>query len=420
MILKKIISLFALTAIIVVSFFGLIGCDRGVSVVPDTPDIPAPSESDTSPPRGTSHIRIGLITASTGRYAETYGVPMQHGFELAREEINAAGLLDAELTFLAVDDQSTVEGAQAAVQHLVDQDVPVMVGIAISTQLKDAFPIAQANGVVAFSPVSAAAGLSGIGDFIFRAALATDLLIPVSVVVTQRELGYRTAATIYDEADVFSTSSNVEISTVLTENGVDIRTVQTFLTGDTDFSEQVAAIVASAPDAVFISGFEQETAQIIREVQQRSGTDTPYFIAPNLSRDELQLAGDAADGVITFASWSRLSDTPGNRAFIERYRARYGRDPEVWAAQSYATLHILAAALADAGTTDSAAIRDALAQIADLPTILGDFSFDPNGEAFYAPVVLIVRDGELQTFEQSKVVSVLRDVTRERFPDRQR
>ena len=32
-------------------------------------------------------------------------------------------------------------------------------------------------------------------------------------------------------------------------------------------------------------------------------------------------------------------------------------------------------------------------------TILGDFSFDPNGEAVYDSVVLIVEDGELQVFE---------------------
>jgi ABC-type branched-subunit amino acid transport system substrate-binding protein len=48
---------------------------------------------------------------------------------------------------------------------------------------------------------------------------------------------------------------------------------------------------------------------------------------------------------------------------------------------------------------DSTAIRDALAQTMDFPTILGNFSFDPNGEAMYDPIVLIVKDGALQAFE---------------------
>lgn len=53
----------------------------------------------------------------------------------------------------------------------------------------------------------------------------------------------------------------------------------------------------------------------------------------------------------------------------------------------------------NAQSADSAAIRDALAQTMDFPTILGNFSFDSNGEAVYAPIVLMVKDGELQLFE---------------------
>ena len=94
-----------------------------------------------------------------------------------------------------------------------------------------------------------------------------------------------------------------------------------------------------------------------------------------------------------------LSNIPGNQEFIQKYRAKYGIEPEPWAAQSYATLHILAAAMAKAGSADSAAIRDALAQTMDFPTILGNFSFDRNGEADYDPIVLMVKDGELQLFE---------------------
>ena len=48
---------------------------------------------------------------------------------------------------------------------------------------------------------------------------------------------------------------------------------------------------------------------------------------------------------------------------------------------------------------DSMAIRDALAMTMDFPTILGDFSFDPNGEAVYDPIILIVENGALQLFE---------------------
>ena len=80
---------------------------------------------------------------------------------------------------------------------------------------------------------------------------------------------------------------------------------------------------------------------------------------------------------------------------------KFGIEPEPWAAQSYATLHVLANAIKAAQSTHPAAIRDALAQT-DVPTILGRsgaFSFDPDGDAMYDQIMMVVKDGELQFFE---------------------
>ena len=93
------------------------------------------------------------------------------------------------------------------------------------------------------------------------------------------------------------------------------------------------------------------------------------------------------------------TSTPRNQAFNRNYRAKYGREPNAWAAQSYATLYILAEAIANAQSTDSKAIRDALANIRDLNTVLGEFSFDAVGDAVYDPTIIIVEDGELNRFE---------------------
>jgi branched-chain amino acid transport system substrate-binding protein len=84
---------------------------------------------------------------------------------------------------------------------------------------------------------------------------------------------------------------------------------------------------------------------------------------------------------------------------VENYNTKFGVEPNNYAARSYATLHILAEAIANAESTDAAAIRDALANIRDFDTILGQFSFDTNGDAVYAPKVLIVKDGKLIPFE---------------------
>ncbi len=345
-------------------------------------------------------ISIGVVVALTGRHAEPYGFPMLRGFELAQEEINNLG--GVNLSFITVDDQSTPDGAKAAVQDLVDQGVPAIVGLAISTHLKEAAPIAQANKVIAFSSVSSAAGLSGIGDFIFRTSLATNISIPSGLMVLQEKLGYEKVALIYDEIDVYSTNSNEVLRAALQVNEIEILTEETFQTGDTDFSAQLTNIMDMAPDALFISALSQEIAGIIAETSDVGFPDSIHVIAPDLNTHEVQKAGDAAEGAIAFIGWSNISDAPGNRAFVRNYRAKYGIEPKPWSAQSYATLHVLANAIKMAQSTDSTAIRDALAQTTDYPTILGrlgDFSFDPNGDALYDQILMVVKDGKLQFFE---------------------
>ena len=383
----KRVLIFVLALISVALNIGLFSCNRIASVA---------SDAEVPQTIGEEEIPIGVVVALTGKYAEPYGFPMQRGFELAREEINRRG--GVNLRFITVDDQSTVEGAKAAVQHLVNQGVPAIVGLAVSTHLKEAAPIAQKNRVIAFSSVSSAAGLSGMGNFIFRTSLATNISIPSGVMATQQKIGYQKVATIYDAIDVYARSSNEVLKTVLEANGVEILTQETFKTGDTDFSQQLTNIMAVEPDALFISALSQEIARIVAQTPEVGFPDTIHVIAPDLTMDEVQKAGDGAEGTIGFIGWSSISDAPGNQTFIENYRAKYGIEPEPWAAQSYVTLNVLANAIEIAQSADATAIRDALAQTKDLPTILGDFSFNADGDALYDQIVLIVEDGEFQVF----------------------
>ena len=117
------------------------------------------------------------------------------------------------------------------------------------------------------------------------------------------------------------------------------------------------------------------------------------------------MAGDAAEGTITFTGWDTTLDNPMNQAFVKNYRSTYGIEPDSRAALSYSTLHILYTAIVEALSTnveapDSSAIRDSLATI-HVDTVMGRFSFDPNGEAVYEPVGLVFKDGVFTRISQT-------------------
>ena len=382
-------TLFAFLFVLTVLIVGFSACERVSQIVQPT----TPQMTETS-----DEISIGVVLPLTGRLTDSFGKPIQQGFELALSEINAAYPSGAKLNLIIKDGQSTIDGAVEAFNKLIHQDgVSVILGPATSSQTEMAFPIAQENQVVAISPTSAATGLSAIGDFVFRVALTTDILIPRGIEVTHTKLGYQRAATLYDETDLFSTDGDASVQEVLAAKGVEVIITETFQGGDTDFSEQLTRIQTLNPDVIFVSCLSPEKPGLLMQGHEL-GISAP-FIVRTLTATEVQTAGAAAEGAMTFVGWGAAVDTPKNKAFVENYSTKFGMKPNNYAARSYATLHILAEAIANAHSSDSAAIRDTLASIKDFDTILGKFSFDANGDAVYDEKVLIVKDGKLVRFE---------------------
>ena len=391
------IKIFALICIFIIIglITSMIGCERISKVI----------EPPIQPEGLSGEITIGVVLPQTGHLGPGEFGPgalvMENAFNIALAEINESQLLgDANLKFIIEDDMSTAEGAVVAFNKLIHQDeVPVILGVWTSEIAESVFPIAQENGVVAFSPVVVASGLTEIGDFIFRASHSTDVLVPEGIRVTQQKLGYQRVATIADTVDLASRSSEAVHRQVFAENGIEVLAMETFETGETDFSTQLTRIKALDPDAIFISAQQIEVIKILTQGRELGiPTDIP-FISHVLSIDEIRSAGNAAEGAITFTSWVSTADTSGNQTFVQNYMAKYGMVPSVWAAQPYAAVYILAEALRNAQSTDSAAIAAALVEIKDFDTVLGKFSFNAIGDAVYDPVVLIVKNGKFEVFE---------------------
>ena len=348
-------------------------------------------------------VSVGVVLPRTGYLGPGEFGPgalvMEDAFNMALEEINSSRTGGTKLEFIVEDDRSTTDGAVSAFNKLIHQDrVPVILGVWTSHVARTVFPIAQENGVVAFSPVTLAAGLTDVGDFVFRAGQPTDVLIPAGISVTKEQLGYQRAAMISDSVDDFSRSSAEVIKQTLIDSGVRIVQSEWFKTNETDFTAQLSRIRDADPQVIFLSAQQIESIHTLKQARELGIPADVPFIGAILSADDIESAEGAAEGAITFAAWRSDADTPGNQAFVEKYRTRFGREPSIWAALSYAAVHILAEAIENAETPDSIGIRNALANISNLDTILGQFSFNEVGDGAYDPTVLIVKNGRLEVF----------------------
>ena len=382
------ICLLAVSAALI---FGLYGCDELVSILSEG-EAPLPDE-----------LLIGLVMPQSGAYVDGPDDPdiirYLNGFYLARDEINDAQLAPPQIRFILEDNQSTSEGAIAAYNKLIHEDgVVALLGPATSTLTEIAFPVAEENQIVAIAPTSASEGLSALGDFVFRVNLTVEKLIPHGVRVTQDKLGYQRVALIVDTLDAFSRSANQVYTETLAEIGVELLTTETFSTLDEDLRPQLTRIRDLEPGAVLVAANSFDQPAILMQGREVGIPDDVPFIVPLMGVGEVQHAGGAADGAITFTTWTNTADTPGNQAFVRDFTAKYDLEPSLFSALAYTSVQLLVNAISQAGSTDSDAIRAALAATSDFDTVLGGFSFDAVGDAVYDPIILVVRDGAFHPF----------------------
>ncbi len=363
----------------------------------------APAQGSGTSAGGLSgEIPVGAVWSLTGG-AALYGSVQKNAADLAANEINRSNFLgSAKLKLITEDDRSTREGGIAAFEKLLNRDrVVAILGPTLSNTARASDPIAQDKGVVVLGVSNTADGIVEMGDFVFRDSLPESDMQPNTIRVTKDKLGYRRVAVLYGDDDAFTKAGYDVFSKALADAGVQVVATETFKKGDTDFSAQLTKIRGLNPDAIVLSALAEEAAGIMTQARQLGIPASVPFIGGNgLNSPKLaELAGSAAQGAISGTAWFIANDTPGNAEFVKAYRDQYGSDPDQFAAQAYTGVYLLATAIKNANSSSSRAIRDALAQLKDVPTVLGTFSFDANRNPVHPPVVQIVQDGKFTLFK---------------------
>jgi branched-chain amino acid transport system substrate-binding protein len=387
--MKTIVTLVTLVALSLSALGGALAQD-------ETPRIGA-WEACPTPSALPAEVKLGMNIGLTGA-TSLYGIPQQQGIQLALAEINATGYLgESELVGLYEDGASSAETAIAAMEKLLFEDkVVAVIGPTFSAQAFAADPIAQEAGIPVLGITNLAAGITDIGDYIFRNGLLDSVQIPAAVnaVVDLRQP--QTAALIYDDRNEFTVTGYEIFKETLKARGVEIVAEETFRTGEVVFDSQLTNIIGAEPDVLMVSALGAEAIPLLTQARTL-GYEGPIvggngFNAPAL----LTEAGADAQGVIIGAAWHISNDNPLNLAFVEAFEAEFGFLPDQFAAQAYTAAWLMATAIRCADSVDGAAIRDALAAIRDFDSPLGLFSFDENRDPVHEPVVQIILDGRFE------------------------
>ncbi|MGY1637506.1 ABC transporter substrate-binding protein [Geodermatophilus sp. SYSU D00742] len=335
-------------------------------------------------------VPIGAVLSLTGA-AASYGESQQRGLELAAGQLAEKGGVTYDLRI--EDDQTDPRQGITLFDQFVSDDVSLIIGPTLSNTAVQADPIAQDAGVPVLGISNTAAGVTEIGDYIFRNSLTEQAVIPQTIATATEEFGLQNVVVMYSNDDAFTESGYEAFAAALEDEGVEVAETITFSKSDTDFRALLTQAQGSNPDALVVSALIEAAVPLVTQAREM-GIDVPIiggngFNNPRLMAD----AGQAAEGVVVGAAWNSASENPENTAFLEAFEAEYGTQPDQFAAQAFAGLMLVDHAVRADCAADRESLKEALGQLENVPTVLGEFSIDENRDAVHPAVVQVVRDG---------------------------
>ncbi|MEN5073672.1 ABC transporter substrate-binding protein [Isoptericola cucumis] len=336
-------------------------------------------------------VPIGAALSLTGA-AGSYGESQKAGLELAAETLSDDGV-SYELAI--EDDQTDPRQGIAVFEKLTSDGVSAIIGPTLSTVAFQAQPIAQEEGVPVVAISNTADGITEQGEYIHRVSLTEGQVIPQTVTAAVAEHDLEDVVVMYSDDDAFTESGYEVFAESLEAEGVEVSDSLTFSVADTDFRPLLTEAKAADPDAIVVSALIEAAVPLVTQAREL-GIDVPIVGGNGFNNPQLMAdAGDAAEGVVVGAAWnSTATDNEQNTRFLEAYEEVTGAAPDQFAAQAYAGLQAIDAAVRAGCSAEPDAVRENLGSVQDLETVLGPLSIDENRDAEHEAVVQVVDDGQ--------------------------
>ncbi len=341
-------------------------------------------------------IKIGVFEPMTG--------PSAAGGEMTVEGIELAHAMKGEvlgrkIEIIVVDNKSDkVESANAVSRLIEKEKVVAIIGSYGSSLAMAAGEIVKTAQVptVGCSPTNPLVTLNN--DYYFRVCFIDPFQGTVMASYAVNELGAKTAAVIQDVTQDYSVGLSkffIDAFRLLTGDPNSIVEVSAYNTGDQDFTAQLTNVKNKNPDIVFAPGNYGESALLIRQARDL-GIDVPFLGGDTWEAPEfLAIGGAAVEGAVFSTHLTAEAPVTSESAiFLDAYRDEFGKEANAFAALGYDAYMVILDVIEKAGSADSQAIRDGLAQVAGFVGATGIITLDENGDAVKSAVINKVDDGK--------------------------
>ena len=370
------ISLVALCAVALVTIFSLTACSK--------------KQSETE------EVAIGAIFDITESLAYM-GQWSIEGAQIAIEEINGSGGIKGKTLKCIVEDAETKpEKAVAAFQKIINVNkIPVVIGFNGSSEVMACAPIANKTHTVLFSTGGASPLITEAGDYVFRNRLSGDLEVREMAQYAIGKMNIRKVAIFFINND-YGKGYEKYFEKSFKELGGEVEGVDSFEQDQTDFRAQLAKFKGlQGIEAIYLVAYVREGAIILKQSKEL-GLKVQWLTANAIEGPALlAIAGDAAEGILYTVAYYDPNSKSAEQ-FNRQYKKKFGRDSEMFAANAYDAVKIIAKILSDTEVVNGEAIKDRLYGIQNYDGAAGLTSFDSNGDVLRPIAIKTVHAGKFE------------------------
>lgn len=336
---------------------------------------------------------IGVLLPMSGD-AGSYGESMKEAIDLALAEAEADGSLPADLTLVWGDSATDPVKGREEIQRLAGQGAKLIITGTTSGTARAFLPELEDSDVIALSPSASAPSLTKDSKRFFRLFASDELE------------GQRAGRFLFEDQGkssvlIFSQDSEqargIEpFFRQVYEGALDGTVVGRVLVGDTNWHEDCSDLIAAhQPESVYIIAYANKTLEVLRHLRAKGYTGTICATSAFYSGEVLEQEPELVDGVyFPQPAFELQSDLEVSRIFVESFRARYGHDPDIYAAHAYDALRVSLQIPSIVRAWEANEIRRALQfEVKEFPGVTGPIQFDDYGDVRHNPVMFIVKDG---------------------------
>ncbi len=327
---------------------------------------------------------------------------MADGLQLALEEINAGDLAGRPVRLVLRDDAYDWEkGKRIAIEFSDTPEMSAVLGYYDDSFAVKASPMYESSQLLHLAVGANTTALTAHGfSYVVRTTLSSDK-IARSLARMSYDRGARKFALLWEQ-DAYGEDLAYQYRVSLDALDAQLVYQRSYSRERADFRLPVNQLKGVDADVIFFAGLEPVAGDFLREA--RAVGLKPEIIGAFSDTPEMRrAAGPALEGARYFEMYSAAAPSPENQAFVGRFRVRFGRDPDTWAAQGYDTLHVLAKAARATGSVNPLDLAYSIRFMDAWEGANGRYKFDARGELEDKPIYLnAIRNGVPVAIQASK------------------